>query len=43
MTVIIEVKKLAKDEFTACSELAREESIVSISLPNLFSIRPKMR
>lgn len=33
-------KKLAKQEFTFCKELAREESTVSISLLNLFSILP---
>lgn len=30
-TVMIETKKVAKEEFTACIEPAREESIVSMS------------
>jgi len=40
LTVIIEAKKPARDEFTAWRDPAREESIVSTSLPNLLSIRP---
>jgi len=38
--IMTEAKKLANEELTACSELARDESIVSISFPNRFNMRP---
>jgi hypothetical protein len=39
-TVNIAAKKVASELFTACSELAKEESMVSISFPKRLSIRP---
>ena len=39
-TVKMETKKLASDEFTACKELAKVESIIPISLVKRFSMRP---
>jgi len=36
----METKKLASEEFTACKEIAKVESIVSISFPKRFSMRP---
>ena len=39
-TVMIAAKKPASEVLTACSEPAKEESIVSTSFPKRFSIRP---
>lgn len=39
-TVMIAAKKPASEELTAWSEPAKEESIVSMSFPKRFSIRP---
>jgi len=39
---MIAAKKLASDELTAWREPARDESTVSISFPNLLSMRPSV-
>lgn len=39
-TVKMDAKKLAKDEFTTCNDPASEVSMVSMSFPNRFNIRP---